>query len=251
MEEIETDGDLCSESSEASAQSMTDSLQLGEFQSLSLADESGGCVISTQEESYMSLTTIQPLRTRRCGQDCQCRCHGNIGEDDNYSWMSTVFGSWRVRNQTVDRTCEMQCGPSMGPEFEYRPPRWLWSGVIPFGSFQHARPVLTCSLRAPRTIGWTEHAWEWVKKPLDFQNHIRDGWTPFPDDTDEFGRDFIEVSRWDRLGIGNTADFEFCRQLSSIKHMRVLRFCLSCGKMCSHSKDCQGCIMQKPDYTLG
>ncbi|KAI8657928.1 hypothetical protein NCS57_01172700 [Fusarium keratoplasticum] len=90
VEEIESEGDSCSETSEASTQSMTDSLQLGEFQSSFLSDESGGCAMYTQEESYMSITAIQPLGTRRCGQDCQCRCHGNIGEYENYSWMSTV-----------------------------------------------------------------------------------------------------------------------------------------------------------------
>ncbi|RSL60626.1 hypothetical protein CEP54_006655 [Fusarium duplospermum] len=194
VEEIETEGDSCSETSEASAQSMTDSLQVGEFQSLSLADENGGYTVSIQEESYTSLTTMQPLGTRRCGQDCQCRCHEKVGEDDNYSWMSTVLGSWRVRNQTVDRTCEMQCGPSLGPEFEYRPPRWLWSRAIPFGSFRHGQPVLTCSLRAPRTICWKENVWRLIKRPSDFQKCIRDGWTPFPDDTDEFGRDFMQLA---------------------------------------------------------
>ncbi|RSL93267.1 hypothetical protein CDV31_014790 [Fusarium ambrosium] len=198
VEEIETEGDSCSETSEASAQSMTDSLQLGKFQSLSLADERGGCTVSIKEESYMSLTMIQPLGTRRCGQDCQCRCHGNIDEDDNYSWMSTVFGSWCVRNQTVDRTCEMQCGPSMGPEFEYRPPKWLWPGVIPFGSFQHGRPVLVCSLRAPRTICWDKNVWQWVKKPSYFQRCIKNGWTPFPDDADDAGEGFIERAMVDK-----------------------------------------------------
>ncbi|KAI8659895.1 hypothetical protein NCS56_01207800 [Fusarium sp. Ph1] len=81
VEEIESEGDSCSETSEASTQSMTDSLKLGEFQSRFLSDESGGCAIYTQEESYMSITAIQPLGTRRCGQDCQCRCHGNIGDE--------------------------------------------------------------------------------------------------------------------------------------------------------------------------
>ncbi|RSL85386.1 hypothetical protein CEP51_003380 [Fusarium floridanum] len=194
VEEIETEGDSCLETSEASAQSMTDSLPLGEFQRLSLADESGGCTVSIKEESYMSLTTIQPLGMRICGQDCRCRCHGNVREYDNYSWISTVFGSWCVRNQTVDRTCEMQCGLSMGPEFEYRPPRWLWSGAIPFGSFQHRQPVLACSLRAPRIVPWDEEVWKWIKRPSVFQRCIRDGWTLFPDDTDEFGRGFIETA---------------------------------------------------------
>ncbi|KAL2677252.1 hypothetical protein Neosp_011020 [[Neocosmospora] mangrovei] len=96
VEEIESEGDSCSETREDSTQSTTDSLQLSGFQSLSLADESGGCVISTKEEIYTSFTTIQPLGTRRCRQDCQCRCHGHQLEDDSYSWISTVFGSWNV-----------------------------------------------------------------------------------------------------------------------------------------------------------
>ncbi|KAJ4233100.1 hypothetical protein NW759_001884 [Fusarium solani] len=191
VEEIETESDSFSETSEASAQFMTDSLQLGEFQSLSLEDESGGCAISIKEESYMSLTTIQPLGGRRCGQDCQCRCHGNIGEYDNYSWMSTVLGSWRVRNQAVDRTCEQQCGPSMGPEFEYRPPRWLWAGVAPFGGYRGGQPTLTYSLRAPRIVHSTNDVWLWIGNPSVLRHHISEGLALFPDDTTEFGYDLI------------------------------------------------------------
>lgn len=173
---------------------MTDSLQLGEFQSSFLSDESGGCAISIQEESYMSITAIQPLGTRKCGLDCQCRCHGHQLEDDSYSWMSAVLGSWRMRNQAVDRTCEQQCGPSMGPEFEYQPPRWLWAGVASFGGYRGGQPTLTYSLRAPRIIPFRKTVWDWIEKPSVLRNRISEGLALFLDDTDEFGRDLIEVS---------------------------------------------------------
>ncbi|KAM6521920.1 hypothetical protein FALCPG4_011620 [Fusarium falciforme] len=192
VEEIESEGDSCSETSEASTQSMTDSLQLGGFQSRLLSDDSGGCAISMQEESYMSITAIQPLGTRKCGLDCQCRCHGHQLEDDSYSWMSAVLGSWRVRNQAVDRTCEQQCGPSMGPEFEYQPPRWLWAGVAPFGGYRGGQPTLTYSLRAPRIVNSTNQVWLWIGKPPVLRHHISEGLVLFPDDTTEFGTDLIE-----------------------------------------------------------
>jgi hypothetical protein len=199
----------------------------------------------------MSLTTTQPLGGRRCGQDCQCRCHGNIGEYDNYSWMSTVLGSWRVRNQAVDRTCEQQCGPSMGPEFEYRPPRWLWAGVAPFGGYRGGQPTLTYSLRAPRIVHSTNDVWLWIGNPSVLRHHISEGLALFPDDTTEFGYDLIGVGSWKKLNMGNSADFEFCSKPSDVKHMRVLRFCSRCGKICSHNKDCQGCIKQKPTQIVG
>lgn len=246
VEEIETNGDSCSETNEAFTQSMTDSSQLGEFQSNLLSDESGGSAISIQEESYMSITAIQPLGTRKCGLDCQCRCHGHQLEDDSYSWMSVVLGSWRVRNQAVDRACEQQCGPSLGPEFEYRPPRWLWAGVASFGGYRGGQPTLTYSLRAPRIIPFEQGVWQWVNKPSVLRHHISQGSALFPDDTTEFGVDLIGVGSWKKLNMGNSADFEFCSKPSMFKHMRVLGFCSSCGKMCSHNKGCQGCIEQKP-----
>lgn len=251
VEEIEAEGDSCSETREALTQSTTESLQLCESRSLSPADGSGGCAISIKEEIYTSFTTIQPLGTRRCGQDCQCRCHGHQLEDVRYSLMSTVFGSWHVRNQAVDRTCERQCGPSMGSEFEYHPPRWLWAGVAPLGGYRGGQPTLTYSLRAPRIIPFNETVWYWIDRPSVLRHHLSEGLALFPDDTTEYGSDLITVGSWKRLNMENSADLEFCREPLMIKHVRVLRFCLSCGKMCSHDKGFQGCIMQKPDCRLG
>ncbi|KAI8714790.1 hypothetical protein NCS52_01199800 [Fusarium sp. LHS14.1] len=192
VEEIEAEGGSCSETSEASTQSTTESPQLCEFQSLSPADENDSCVISIKEDIYTSLTTIQPLGTRRCGQDCQCNCHRHQLEDVSYSWMSTVLGSWRVRNQTVDRTCEKQCGPSMGSEFEYQPPRWLWAGVAPFGGYRRGQPTLTYSLHAPRIVPSTDEIWGCLGKPLVLRHHLSEGLAVFPDDTLEFGYNLIE-----------------------------------------------------------
>ncbi|RSL73424.1 hypothetical protein CEP53_000763 [Fusarium sp. AF-6] len=91
VEEIETEGDSCLETSEASVQSMADSLQLDEFQSLLLADESGGCTIAILEGALESIEILLELWKNVLPQQGLSR---KIGYYVNYilvhcSWLAT------------------------------------------------------------------------------------------------------------------------------------------------------------------
>ncbi|KAH7177321.1 ankyrin repeat-containing domain protein [Fusarium sp. MPI-SDFR-AT-0072] len=61
--------------------------------SISTSDRS---VTTIKEESFVSVTTIQPLSTNSCGSKCQCRCHRGQRNHAG-TWAGSLFYSWLVR----------------------------------------------------------------------------------------------------------------------------------------------------------
>ncbi|KAM5363928.1 hypothetical protein ACJZ2D_011780 [Fusarium nematophilum] len=88
----------------------TDSLLHTKTQSLSMS-ESGGSdrAMSIQEESLVKVTTIRPLGTPACGNDCQCRCHWNRQPSYSGAWMPRLLGSWLVRYQGIEGFGKLKC----------------------------------------------------------------------------------------------------------------------------------------------
>ncbi|KAJ3528187.1 hypothetical protein NM208_g10319 [Fusarium decemcellulare] len=169
--------------------STTESLEVTEIQRLSVTGDGNRGTTYVKQESLVKVTTIQPLGSRRCGRDCQCRCHWSQ-QYNSGAWIRPLLGSWLVKYKAAEGSCRMKCGTNVGVELEYQLPRWLWTGVLAFQAYQG--PSLTCSLRPSRTIPRSDYVWGIVRFPPVLRDAIKDGLVLFPDDKNPGGQSLIE-----------------------------------------------------------
>ncbi|RFN55143.1 hypothetical protein FIE12Z_655 [Fusarium flagelliforme] len=165
-------------------------LQTGQTktQETSLNGDVNVTTLTTKEESFISVTTIQPLGPRICNLACQCRCHRNRRQYDGGAWAKSILGSWLVRYDSSSSTCPGRCGQSVGVKLEYRLPKWLWAGVASFEACQG--PKLNLSLRPRRVLGVLGQeatVFSMLQHPSALQEHLRKGYKYFPDDVDPVG----------------------------------------------------------------
>lgn len=132
-----------------------------------------------KEESYVSVSSIQPLGTRSCGSNCQCRCHrGRRGHTG--AWTGSLLYSWLIRYDETDNYCRNRCRCKSSIEFEFRLPSWLWAGVL---SFQASKgPYISFSLRPSRVLELVGNLWLIMANPSLLETRIREGAVYFPDD---------------------------------------------------------------------
>ncbi|KAF5682964.1 endocytosis ankyrin repeat Nuc-2 [Fusarium circinatum] len=124
-------------------------------------NNAGSGLAFVKEESFVSVSSIQPLGTRSCGSKCQCRCHRGR-RDRTGAWAVSLFSSWLIRyDHTDDASSQSRCKCRSSVEFEIRIPSWLWAALEKYiaksGAFQ-VRPVRKQIAMAPlmlvRTIGY-------------------------------------------------------------------------------------------------
>ncbi|KAF4471098.1 hypothetical protein FALBO_1996 [Fusarium albosuccineum] len=175
--------------SDSSGASTTETLEVTEVRRLSVTGDRNRGTTRIKEESLVKVTTIQPLGSRRCGTDCQCRCHWSR-QYNSGAWMRPLLGSWLVKYKAAEGSCRMKCGTNAGVELEYQLPRWLWTGVLAFQACQG--PSMTCSLRPSRTIPYGDDVWALVKFPSALRNEIKEGLVLFPNDSDPEGESLME-----------------------------------------------------------
>ncbi|EXL82688.1 hypothetical protein FOPG_04507 [Fusarium oxysporum f. sp. conglutinans race 2 54008] len=154
--------------------------RLTETSEVFLTNNTNQTVTVIKEESFVSVSSIQPLGTRSCGSRCQCRCHRGR-RDRTGAWVVSLFSSWLTRYEKTDTNCQSRCRCKSSVEFEFRLPSWLWAGVL---SFQASRgPNITFSLRQSRDLGFDEYLWKTISSPSLLETRIREGFVYFPDDT--------------------------------------------------------------------
>ncbi|SCV58096.1 related to endocytosis ankyrin repeat protein Nuc-2 [Fusarium fujikuroi] len=133
-----------------------------------------------KEESFVSVTSIQPLGTRSCGSNCQCRCHRGR-RDHTGAWAGSLLFSWLTRYDRTDNDCRNRCKCKFSVEFKFRLPSWLWDGVL---SFQASRGlIINFSLRPSRVLELDNYLWITMANPSLLETRIREGLVYFPDDT--------------------------------------------------------------------
>ena len=147
--------------------------------------------LTTKEETFMSVTTVQPLGTRTCSLACLCRCHRNLRQYDGGAWAKSLLGSWLVRYDFSGSACKGRCGTNAGVKLEYRLPKWLWAGVVSFEACQG--PRLNLALRPRRVLESGSDVWYMLKDPLLLQEHLREGYKYFPDDVYYTGDSLLAV----------------------------------------------------------
>ncbi|KAG7417997.1 Ankyrin repeat, PH and SEC7 domain containing protein secG [Fusarium oxysporum f. sp. rapae] len=145
--------------------------------SISTSDRS---VTTIKEESFVSVTTIQPLSTNSCGSKCQCRCHRGQRNHAG-TWAGSLFYSWLVRYGKADNNCQSRCRCKSSIEYEFRLPNWLWAGVR--SSQASRRPTVTFSLHLSRVLKLDKSLWMTMANPSLLETRIREGFVYFPDDT--------------------------------------------------------------------
>ncbi|KAF5615843.1 endocytosis ankyrin repeat protein [Fusarium sp. NRRL 25303] len=133
-----------------------------------------------KEESFVSVTSIQPLGTRSCGSNCQCRCHRGR-RDHTGAWVGSLLYSWLTRYDRTDSDCRNRCKCKSSIEFEFLLPSWLWAGVLSFQAFRG--PNIGFSLRLSRVIESVGDLWTTISNPSLLEARIREGIIYFPDDT--------------------------------------------------------------------
>ncbi|KAF5606548.1 endocytosis ankyrin repeat Nuc-2 [Fusarium subglutinans] len=145
------------------------------------SNNAGHGLTNFREESFVSLSSVQPLGTRSCGSKCQCRCHRGR-RDRTGVWAVSLFSSWLTRyDHTDDASSQSRCRCRSSAEFEFRLPRWLWAGVL---SFQASRgPNISLSLRLSRVLESKDDLWVTMANPSLLEARIREGIVYFPDDT--------------------------------------------------------------------
>lgn len=159
-----------------------------------LTNNTNQTVTVIKEESFVSVSSIQPLGTRSCGSRCQCRCHRGR-RDRTGAWAVSLFSSWLTRYEKPDTNCQSRCRCKSSVEFEFRLPSWLWAGVL---SFQASRgPNITFSLRQSRDLGFDEYLWKTISSPSLLETRIREGFVYFPDDTAGSAWPLLLVSKVD------------------------------------------------------
>ncbi|EGU84920.1 hypothetical protein FOXB_04501 [Fusarium oxysporum f. sp. conglutinans Fo5176] len=70
--------------------------RLTETSEVFLTNNTNQTVTVIKEESFVSVSSIQPLGTRSCGSRCQCRCHRGR-RDRTGAWVVSLFSSWLTR----------------------------------------------------------------------------------------------------------------------------------------------------------
>ncbi|CAG7557931.1 unnamed protein product [Fusarium equiseti] len=166
-----------------------------ETQEASPSGRSNHTTITTKEETFMTVTTVQPLGIRTCDLACHCRCHRNRRQYDGGAWANSILGSWLVRYGSSGSACKGRCGTNMGVKLEYRLPKWLWAGVVSFEACQG--PRLSMSLRPRRVFGEPGEAsivFSMLKHPSTLQEYLREGYKYFPDDVDPSGTSLLQYS---------------------------------------------------------
>lgn len=161
-----------------------------EAQEASPSGESKYTTLTTKEETFMSVSTVQPLGTRTCNLACQCRCHRNKREYDGGAWAKSLLGSWLIRYDFSGSACKGRCGTNTGVRLEYQLPKWLWAGIASFEACQG--PKLNLSLRPRRSLEWDPDVFQMIMYPSLLQEHIRE-YKYFPDDADWMGRTLLGV----------------------------------------------------------
>lgn len=158
----------------------TEENRLNESSEASLTNVTDPVVTVIKEESFVSVTSVQPLGTRSCGSECQCQCHQGR-RDHTGAWAVPLFSSWLIRYDKTDNNYQSRCRCKASVEFEFRLPRWLWAGVL---SFQASRgPNISFSLRPSRVLESVHELWIMMSNPSLLETCIREGFVCFPDDT--------------------------------------------------------------------
>ncbi|KLP20609.1 endocytosis ankyrin repeat protein Nuc-2 [Fusarium fujikuroi] len=158
----------------------TEENRLTESSEASLTNVTDPAVTAIKEESFVSVTSVQPLGTRSCGSKCQCQCHQGR-RDHTGAWAVPLFSSWLIRYDKTDNNYQSRCRCKASVEFEFRLPRWLWAGVL---SFQASRgPNISFSLRPSRVLESVHELWIMMSNPSLLETCIREGFVCFPDDT--------------------------------------------------------------------
>lgn len=143
-------------------------------------------------DSFVSVSSVQPLGTRSCGSNCQCQCHRGR-RDHTGAWAGSLLYSWLVRYNETDKNSPSRCRCKSSVEFEFRLPSWLWAGVL---SFQASRgPNISLSLRLSRVIESVDDLWTTISNPSLLEARIREGIVYFPDDTAGNGWPLLSVSK--------------------------------------------------------
>ncbi|KAF5010229.1 hypothetical protein FDECE_3588 [Fusarium decemcellulare] len=188
--------------SDSSDDSTTETLEVTEVRKLSVTGDRNRGTTRIKQESLVKVTTIQPLGSRRCERDCQCRCHWSR-QYNSGAWIRPLLGSWLVKYNAAEGSCRIKCGTNAGVELEYQLPRWLWTGVLAFQACQG--PSLTCSLRPSRTLSYANDIWTIMEVPSVFRDEIKEGLVLFPDDRNPHGIGLIEfailLEHYESLGI--------------------------------------------------
>ncbi|EXL54048.1 hypothetical protein FOCG_07145 [Fusarium oxysporum f. sp. radicis-lycopersici 26381] len=157
----------------------TEGNRVAESRTAPSANASTHEVPTISEESFVSVTTIQPMGTRSCGLKCQCRCHRER-RDQTGAWASSLLSSWIVRYERIDTNCRRTCRCRSSVEFEFRLPNWLWAGVL---SFQATRgPSISFSLRLSRVLESDDTLWMTIANSSLLETRLREGFAYFPDD---------------------------------------------------------------------
>ncbi|KAH7213008.1 ankyrin repeat-containing domain protein [Fusarium oxysporum] len=82
--------------------------RLTETSEVFLTNNTNQTVTVIKEESFVSVSSIQPLGTRSCGSRCQCRCHRGR-RDHTGAWVVSLFSSWLTRYEKTDTNCQSRC----------------------------------------------------------------------------------------------------------------------------------------------
>ncbi|KAH7225065.1 ankyrin repeat-containing domain protein [Fusarium oxysporum] len=82
--------------------------RLTETSEVFLTNNTNQTVTVIKEESFVSVSSIQPLGTRSCGSRCQCRCHRGR-RDRTGAWVVSLFSSWLTRYEKTDTNCQSRC----------------------------------------------------------------------------------------------------------------------------------------------
>jgi hypothetical protein len=144
-------------------------------------------VVAIEEESLVSVRTIQPLGSRRC-----VTCHQRRLKYGG-TCASSLLGSWLVRYKAAQISCQGTCGANSGVEFEYHLPKWLWSGILSFQAYRGQ--AINCALRPARYLTSYEDTWRALEYPYLLRTRLSEGCMYFPDDTTGPGLSLIHVSK--------------------------------------------------------
>ncbi|KAF5689638.1 endocytosis ankyrin repeat protein [Fusarium denticulatum] len=160
--------------------SATEENRITQDSGASLTNDTDHAVTVIKEESFVSVTSIQPLGTRSCGSKCQCQCHRER-RNRTGAWAVSLFSSWLTHYDKTDGNSKSRCRCRSSVEFEFRLPSWLWAGVL---SFQASRePNISFSLRLSRVLESVDDLWVTMANPTLLETRIRQGFVYFPDDT--------------------------------------------------------------------